>query len=383
MTTTTNAAYGWDRIIGQEKAVELLQRAAERPVHAYLLVGPRGSGVEDAARCFAAALVAPDGDARTWDLVGRGMHPDVVEFEPEGGTYRIKDDVRDRIIPEASRSPIESERKVVVLFEADRLKGTRNDSANTLLKTLEEPPPRTVMVLVTAFPDELLETVRSRCQRIDLAPLAEDVVRAALEREGVPDADARLAARLSGGQLGRARSLAGTGRAVRDAFVTAAGRLDGTAASATRAADDVAGALADAVAELEARHEREAEALAVEIERAGYTERAANALVRRLAERHKRQHRAARREAIDEGLAALETVYLDALAGPDAPSRNLDRPALPLDRRACTRALDACREARAAFEFNPNEALLLERLLLHLPAAGGAGKPPGTRARDR
>jgi DNA polymerase-3 subunit delta' len=377
--TATVTGYGWGRVTGQERAVELLQRAAERPVHAYLLVGPRGSGVEDAARCFAAALVAPDGDARAWDLVGRGMHPDVVEFEPEGGTYRIKDDVRDRIIPEASRSPVESERKVVVLFEADRLKGTRNDSANTLLKTLEEPPPRTVMVLVTAYPDELLETVRSRCQRVDLAPLAEAVVRAALEQEGVPEGDARLAARLSGGQLGRARTLAGPGRAVRDAFVTAAARLDGTAVSAERAADDVVGALADAVAELEARHVQEAEDLAGEVERAGYAERAANALTRRLSERHKRQHRAARREAIDEGLAALETVYLDALAGPDAPARNLDRPPLVLDRRACTRALDACREARAAFEFNPNETLLLERLMLHLPAGttqghAGAGR---------
>ena len=381
--TATDTARGWERVIGQDRAVELLQRAAERPVHAYLLVGPRGSGVEDAARCFAAALVAPDGDARTWDLVTRGMHPDVVEFEPEGGTYRIKDDVRDRIIPEASRSPVESERKVVVLFEADRLKGTRNDSANTLLKTLEEPPPRTVMILVTAFPDELLETVRSRCQRIDLAPLAEDVVRAALEREGVDEETARVAARLSGGQLGRARSLAGPGRAVRDAFVTAAARLDGTAASAERATDDLVGALADAVAELEARQAQETEELAAEIERAGYTERAGGALTRRLAERHKRQHRAARREAFAEGIAALETVYLDALAGAAAPARNLDRPALKLGRAACTRALDACRAARAAFEFNPNETLLLERLTLHLPAAHEATTQSGNAPTGR
>ena len=382
--TTTETTFGWDRVIGQERAVELLQRAAERPVHAYLLVGPRGSGVEDAARCFGAALVATADDTRSWDLVGRGMHPDVVEFEPEGGTYRIKDDVRDRIIPEASRSPVEGDRKVVILFEADRLKGTRNDSANTLLKTLEEPPSRTVMVLVTAFPDELLETVRSRCQRIDLAPLAENVVQAALEREGVGADDARLAARLAGGQLGRARVLAGPGRRVRDAFVTAAARLDGTAGSAERATDDVVGALADAVAELESRQAQEAEELVAEVERAGYTERAGNALVRRLAERHKRQHRAARREAIDEGLAALETVYLDALAGPAAPARNLDRPALVLDRRASTRALDACREARAAFEFNPNETLLLERLFLHLPAAPDAdATQPGRRGTGR
>ena len=62
-----------------------LRRAAERPLHAYLLVGPRGSGVEDAARIFAAALVAGESDTRAVDLALRGMHPDVVEYEPEGG----------------------------------------------------------------------------------------------------------------------------------------------------------------------------------------------------------------------------------------------------------------------------------------------------------
>jgi DNA polymerase-3 subunit delta' len=371
----------WDRIVGQDRAVDLMRRAAERPVHAYLLVGPRGSGVEDAARCFAAALVAPDGDERAQDLVLRGAHPDVVEFEPEGGTYQVGPVVRGRIIPEASRAPLEGARKVVVLFEADRLHGARDESANTLLKTLEEPPPRTVILLVTAFPDELVDTVRSRCQRIDLAPLAEDVVRAALEREGVEPEEARLAARLSGGQLGRARNLAGPGRRVRDAFVTAAARLDGTAGSAERATDDLVGALADAVADLEERHAREAEELAAEVERAGYSGRSAGALTNRLTERHKRQHRAARRDALAEGIAALETVYLDALAGGDTAVRNLDRPTLALDRRACTRALDACRDAREALERNPNETLLLERLMLHLPGAAashGTTTLPGT-----
>ena len=74
-------APGWDRIVGQDKAVALLRRAAERPVHAYLLVGPRGSGIEEAARCFAAQLVVPDGDERSWDLILRGVHPDVVEID--------------------------------------------------------------------------------------------------------------------------------------------------------------------------------------------------------------------------------------------------------------------------------------------------------------
>ena len=90
-----------------------------------------GSGVEDAARCFAAALVAPDDDARAVDLALRGMHPDVVEFEPEGANYRVKEDVRERIIAEASRSPIEGERKVIVLFEAERLGVRRGRSRRT------------------------------------------------------------------------------------------------------------------------------------------------------------------------------------------------------------------------------------------------------------
>src|SRR5215212_4665752 len=104
----------WARIAGQDRAVAQLQRAAERPVHAYLLVGPRGSGIEEAARCFAATVVAPDGDDRSWDLVLRGVHPDVVEIDPPATQIRVED--AQTIVDEVSRSPIEGERKVVMLF---------------------------------------------------------------------------------------------------------------------------------------------------------------------------------------------------------------------------------------------------------------------------
>ena len=138
----------------------LLQRAAERPVHAYLLVGPRGSGLEDAARCFAAEVVAPDHDQRVQDLVLRGMHPDVVEFEPEGNQILVAQ--AEAVIREAHRAPIEAEHKVVAVFEADRL---NEQASNKLLKTIEEPPARSTIMLVTSSPDELLETVRSPRQR--------------------------------------------------------------------------------------------------------------------------------------------------------------------------------------------------------------------------
>jgi DNA polymerase-3 subunit delta' len=356
----------WDRITGQERAIALLERATSRPVHAYLVVGARGSGVEDLARGFAAALVASD-DERAIDLAMRGMHPDIVEFEPEGMSYRVEEDVRRRIIPEASRSPVEGTRKVLVLYEAERLAANRGESANALLKTIEEPPARTVMVLVTSAPDELPETVRSRCQRVDLVPLPDAVVRSALEREGVPPDRAALAASLAGGQLGRARALAGPVGAVRDAFVMAATLLDGRAGSAIQAADALAETLKSAVAELEARHEQEAAALADELDAAGYPDRSRSALVARLVERHRREHRVARRRLLAEGIAALESLYRDALAGSAAPARNLDRVPLVVAPAAAAAALDACRVARDALERNPNEALLVERLLLQLP----------------
>jgi DNA polymerase-3 subunit delta' len=366
-------ATGWDRLAGQERAVAQLRRAAERPVHAYLLVGARGSGVEDAARCFAAALVAPEDDARAVDLALRGMHPDIVEFEPEGANYRVKEDVRERIIPEASRSPIEGARKVVVIFEAERLVFARRaESANALLKTIEEPPARTVMLLVTATPDELPDTVRSRCQRVDLVPLAEATLREALEREGVSSERAALASNLSGGQLGRARALAGSDGAIRDAFVDAAAFLDGRAGSAVQGAESIAEALKLAVADLERRQAEEAETLTAELEAAGYIDRSRTALVNRLADRHKREHRAARRRALAEGIAALESLYRDALAGAGAPRRNLDRAPLGVDPSAAAAALAACAAAREALERNPNEALLIERLLVSLPAANAS-----------
>lgn len=369
MTTDAGAAPSiWDRVAGQDRAVDLLRRAAARPVHAYLLVGARGSGVEDAARCFGAALVASEDDARAVDLALRGMHPDVVEFEPEGANYRVKEDVRQRIIPEASRSPIEGPRKVVVLFEADRLGGNRAESANALLKTIEEPPARTVMILVTSTPDELPDTVRSRCQRVDFAPLSEATVLAALERDGIPAERAALVARLAGGQLGRARALAGSDGEIREAFVLAATFLDGRGGAAIQGAEALAERMKFAVAALEARQAQEADDLAAELEAAGYPDRSRTALTSRLAERHKREHRAARRRALGEGIVAIESLYRDVLAGTDGPRRNLDRPPLTVSMPDASRALGTCRAAREALERNPNESLLIESLLLALPA---------------
>lgn len=244
-------------IVGQSRALQTLARAAERPSHAYLLVGPRGSGVEDAARGFAALLIGVGDEERGRGLVLRGVHPDVVEFEPGGASYRVREDVRDRILPEAARAPVEAERKVLLIFEAERLRGNQNESANAMLKTLEEPPPRTIVVLVTAVADDLLPTIRSRCQRIDFDPVDDDVVRAALERDGIAPAAATLAAALAGGQLARARALAGPLAALRAEFASAPARLDGHGGTALAVAEALDAQVEAAAAAVTARHASE------------------------------------------------------------------------------------------------------------------------------
>ncbi len=339
--------------------------AAARPVHAYLVAGPRGSGAEDAARALAGELIGgpdPEGAAAR---VGRGVHPDVVEIEPAGSTYAVQEDIRDRVVVEAFRSPVEGDRKVLLLFEAERM---RPEAANALLKTLEEPPPRSVLILVTGSPEELLDTVRSRCRRIDVPAPGRDAVVAAL----APDPQAELVARLAGGRIDRARALAGPWRELRAAFAGVPARIDGTGARVLLLVDELGSALDAAAAGVRAGHEAEEAELLSELEGAGYPERTALAMRRRLARRHKREDRRVRADALAEGLSAVESVYRDVLAAP-GPPLNTDRSPLPLGPAAGLDALDAVAAARAALELNPVENHLLERLLLHLPAPVGAG----------
>ncbi|HUI49675.1 MAG TPA: hypothetical protein VL119_13335 [Acidimicrobiia bacterium] len=358
-------------VVGQERAFAALRRAASRPGHAYLLVGPRGSGIEDAAREFAAMLIGAGDDERGHRLVLRGVHPDVVEFEPSGASYRVREDVRERILPEAARAPIEGDRKVLVLFEAERLRGNQNESANAMLKTLEEPPDRTVVVLVTAAPDDLLPTIRSRCQRLDFDPIADDDVRAVLEREGVAPSDAPALAALAGGQIARARALAGQLAPLRAAFASAPARVDGYGATALGIAQELDGVVEGAAAAVAREQDEELVAFDAEMERLGYSEREAQRLRRRIDERHKRVSRRTRIDLLIEGVTAIETVYRDALAAP-VPPLNTDRPGLRVSPQGAAAALDACREAREAFLINEKGVVRLVALLMALPPAGTA-----------
>ena len=144
----------WAAVVGQDEAVALLRAAVASPVHAYLLVGPPGAGRADAARAFAGALLSDGTEADDADrhrrLAIAGRHPDLVWIAPGGRALLVEE--AEGITVEASRSPIESDRKVVVV---DRFDTAEPESAASLLKTIEEPPASAVFVLLA---DEVAAT---------------------------------------------------------------------------------------------------------------------------------------------------------------------------------------------------------------------------------
>jgi len=136
-----------------------------------------------------------------------GNHPDIHRIEPEGAGRQIKiDPVREQVIGPLNLKPFEAARKVVLIDDAHAMNA---ESSNCLLKTLEEPPPNSVLILVTPRPDQLLETILSRCQMIRFAPLTPELIQSELEARGVAASVAGLLSQSSGGSLGHALRMAG------------------------------------------------------------------------------------------------------------------------------------------------------------------------------
>jgi DNA polymerase-3 subunit delta' len=202
-------------VAGHRPVLELLSRAVARNTLPQSLVfsGPQGVGKRLTAIALAQALNCerpPHAGALPADACGacgpcrriaRGVHADVLVLEP-GDTGSIKVDQVREAIDRAGYRPFEGRRRVVLVEEADAVQA---DTQNVLLKTLEEPPPASVFVLITARPDMLLPTVRSRCQRLRFGPLAPSEVAAILVRDhGFGEADARAAAAQSDGSVGAA-----------------------------------------------------------------------------------------------------------------------------------------------------------------------------------
>jgi len=365
---------------GQDQAAAFLARALDHPHHAYLFSGPEGSGKRLAMRAFAAALLCPQGgcgECRACRLAVGERHPNMLVLEPTGPDILVGRDSSD---PNTARwfasraylTPVEPGRKIMVVLQADRL---RIEAADVLLKVLEEPPADTVFLLLSARPDDLPDTVRSRCYEIGFPPLSEQFVLDTLVREGVPEVRARLACRLTGGNLGRARRLARDDSEL--AFREAAMESAALAATGSRGALDAAEALTAAAKEFRGRlAEQLKEELRPFLDDRDRPEDHFRGVVRRMEEQHERRLRRAEREFLDLSLLALSAALRDqvvlASGGREEVLINIDRPAGMVDgaRDAVTaaRAMGAVEEARAdlADETNLNAKLVLERLFLAL-----------------
>ena len=186
----TTAPTGWSAVPGQAEAVARLQAAVASPVHAYLFVGPEGSGKRAALRAFAGELFAapleetdPEGAARQRRLAAAEHHPDLVVIEPEGAVFRGGRATSDgeteasMVIREAHRSPVEGGRKIVA---ADAFHAANDSAVGALLKTIEEPPPRTTVVLLAESVPANQAAIASRCVRVDFHAVAPEELQAHL-----------------------------------------------------------------------------------------------------------------------------------------------------------------------------------------------------------
>jgi DNA polymerase-3 subunit gamma/tau len=206
----------FDDVVGQDHVVRTLKNAINRGriAHAYLLVGPRGTGKTSLARIFAKALNCTGGPKADFDpadpavvAIGEGSHLDVIEID--GASNNSVEQIRD-LRDTVAYAPAQGKFKVFIIDEVHMLSVS---AFNALLKTLEEPPAHVKFLFATTEVQKVLPTILSRCQRFDLKPISPEVIGARLraiataEKVKLDDAAIACIARLADGGMRDAQSI--------------------------------------------------------------------------------------------------------------------------------------------------------------------------------
>lgn len=355
-----------DRIVGQPRATRILRASVHAPVHAYMFVGPPGSGKREAAMAFAAALCCPNngcGQCTACREALAGRHPDVVVVERSGASISVAQ-ARD-VSRLALRSPRAARYQVLVLVDLHLVEG----AAPVLLKTIEEPPDTTVIIVLADYVPAELVTIASRCLTVEFDPLGESDIVAVLSREEVGLPAAEAVAQVARGRLDRARLLArDEGFSARmERWRQIPGQLDGTGATVARLAGELVEAASEPVEVVKRVHTEELSRLNELAKQAGERTIPGRAAVD---DRHRREERRVRTDDLRAGLATLSATYrlrLDDVGGPEGPNGPV-RPGGPVLSAISVpvRAVELVNEAAERLTRNPNETLLLEWLLLRL-----------------
>lgn len=387
-------------LVGQSSAVEQLAYAAAAATqivdgtgpgggmtHAWLFVGPPGSGRSVAARAFAAALQCEHGGDDTCQschTVKVGTHADVHVVHPEGLSISVRE-IRE-IVRVAAFHPSGERWQVVIIEDADRL---TEGASNALLKAIEEPSSRTVFLLCapTTHPDDVSVTIRSRCRVVTLrTPPDEAVAEVLISRDGIDPERARWAASASQGHVGRAKRLASdeTARARRNAVLGIPVLLSSMQACLGAADALVSSAEEDAKAIAASLDEPERAALSQSLGAGGTGKGAAAATrgsagaIKELERTQKNRFTRVQRDALDRALVDLTGFYRDVLAvqvGADIALSHSDHRA-DIQKIAahapqawtlqCLEAIVHCREA-LDLNVKPKFAVIAMAVTLRLP----------------
>lgn len=382
-------------VIGQPEAVDVLRNAAAAghgdpnvPVaamtHAWLFTGPPGSGRSVAARAFAAALECPDrgcGHCPHCHTVLAGTHADVRSVVPEGLTISVRE--MRAVVQLAARRPVTGPWQIVLIEDADRL---TEGASNALLKSVEEPPSRTVFLLCapSTHPEDVSVTIRSRCRVLSLrTPPAAAIAQVLVRRDGIDPATAQWAASVAAGHVGRARRLARDeeARAQRARILSLPGSLRSMADVFVQAAELLGTAKGEARSMVDKRDGAELEELKTSLGAGGTGKGAVGAargtagIVKELERRQKSRAVRTERDVLDRALVDLSGFYRDVIArglGAAVPLTNpdmeqeVDVAAARFGPVGALRRLDAILACRESIELNVKPQIAVEALLMKL-----------------
>ena len=336
-------------VIDQDSAVTQLHKSSQNPVHAYLFVGPKGSCKWVAAKAFAAMIMNhtnhDHSEERTTNLIRKGEHPDLIRVEPTGNQYR-DDDVQE-IINEASRSPIEGAKKIIV---ANRFHTANETAVGRLLKTLEEPPESVIIILLSEIIPKNQVTIASRCQQVQFNQISDSKMSDWLTQHVNDSQNIQLLTTAARGDIDRAKDL------ISDPNIAYRYELwkstledlkpDGYAIATS--VNEIQKAIDNAQEILAEKHDREIKDLLDNEKQLGIK----TGIRSQLEATHKREIRRFRTDELEFGFSIFATMFQEQLrSNPNEGSLH---------------AVNIIKKANGVMKRNANEKLLLTSLLISL-----------------